>query len=231
MSEIVENAPLPRARRALAQARRQLDDLEQAREDIEKYRDLLPYVLDRLLNVWRVIDTESRGRRPQAFSTWWLNQKDGNRSSVARLRNQELKANQQSAKQEKFFRGENSIRVLENGKVEAVRPDGTISPLLPDGTVDAGEMVWQKTPMGIHSSRVGGAGSKGGARTRLHEIENRGVARGGAASGQIAERDRVARVTRYCIPANPAPPCSPPERRRAARAVPCCRPDCTAMTG
>lgn len=145
MSEIVENAPLPRARRALAQARRQLDDLEQAREDIEKYRDLLPYVLDRLLNVWRVIDTESRGRRPQAFSTWWLNQKDGNRSSVARLRNQELKANQQSAKQEKFFRGENSIRVLENGKVEAVRPDGTIAPLLPDGTVNAGEMVWQKT--------------------------------------------------------------------------------------
>lgn len=145
MSEIVENAPLPRVRRALAQARRQLDDLEQAREDVEKYRDLLPYVLDRLLNVWRVIDTESRGRRPQAFSTWWLNQKDGNRSSVARLRNHELKANQQSAKQEKFFRGENSIRVLENGKVEAVRPDGTISPLLPDGTVDAGEMVWQKT--------------------------------------------------------------------------------------
>lgn len=132
---------LPRTRKALAQARRQLNDLQSRRDDIVGFRDLLPYVLDRLLNVWRSIETESRGRRTPAFGTWWKGQLAGNREWVASLRNIELKDNHETSKADTYYRGTNAIQVFEDGHREAIRPDGSIAPRLPDGGLDAGDMV------------------------------------------------------------------------------------------
>jgi hypothetical protein len=87
-----EDGPLPEACRALAQARRVLDELVAKQDMPQAYRDHLPYVLDRLDNVWRTIDAESRGARTSAFGTWWADQRENtDRRAIKELRNGELK--------------------------------------------------------------------------------------------------------------------------------------------
>ena len=67
-----ETSPLPRSRAALEQARRVLDQLYASEESVRDYRDKMPYVLDRLDNVWRTIRGYGRvprpGERPSARS-------------------------------------------------------------------------------------------------------------------------------------------------------------------
>ena len=58
-----ETSPLPRSRAALEQARRVLDQLYASEESVRDYRDKMPYVLDRLDNVWRTI--RGYGRVPR----------------------------------------------------------------------------------------------------------------------------------------------------------------------
>jgi hypothetical protein len=47
-----------------------LDDLESHKYDKTAFRDRLPYVLDLLAGVTRMIESESRGHRTPAFGAW-----------------------------------------------------------------------------------------------------------------------------------------------------------------
>lgn len=85
---------LAQSRAALAQARRVSAELLSESNSIERFRDLAPYAFDRLDNVWRTIDSESRGRRTQEFGSWWKGEREhDHRRFVKLVRNQELKEN------------------------------------------------------------------------------------------------------------------------------------------
>jgi hypothetical protein len=68
-----------------------LDDLARHSADLEALRDRLPYVLDLLSGVTRVIDTESRGHRIPAFSAWWNTMDRSAQQAIQEMRNAELK--------------------------------------------------------------------------------------------------------------------------------------------
>jgi hypothetical protein len=68
-----------------------LDDLARHSADVDALRDRLPYVLDLLSGVTRMIDTESRGRRTPAFSTWWDAVDRSAQQAIQEMRNAELK--------------------------------------------------------------------------------------------------------------------------------------------
>jgi hypothetical protein len=68
-----------------------LDDLARHSADVDALRDRLPYVLDLLSGVTRVIDAESRGRRSTVFSAWWNTVDRSAQEAIQEMRNAELK--------------------------------------------------------------------------------------------------------------------------------------------
>ncbi len=141
-----EGGLLPEARRALAQARRVLDELVAKQDTPQSYRDHLPYVLDRLDNVWRTIDAESKGARTPAFGAWWAEQRDNtDRRAIKELRNGELKRNVPSAGHAQVFKMPGTIRVNEDGSVQVLRDDGSPVPVGPDGTLEVQPAVYTTT--------------------------------------------------------------------------------------
>jgi hypothetical protein len=68
-----------------------LDDLARHSADVDALRDRLPYVLDLLSGVTRVIDAESRGHRSMVFSTWWHTVDRSAQEAIQEMRNAELK--------------------------------------------------------------------------------------------------------------------------------------------
>lgn len=131
------NGPLPVARRALEQVRRQLTLLSEMEDAEQKYRDFLPWVLDRLENVWRMIDAESKGRRTHDFGAWWASQKTGNRQAVNVLRNAELKRNERTTMVRRVYNSGFQVRVSQDGSVSIVSPDGTELPRDQEGNLPA----------------------------------------------------------------------------------------------
>jgi hypothetical protein len=81
---------LPRSREALARAGRLLDHLAGHAHDTVALRDHLPYVLDLLAGVTRMIDSESKGRRTPQFGQWWATV-DCSTQAIQEMRNAELK--------------------------------------------------------------------------------------------------------------------------------------------
>lgn len=144
---------LPNTRKVLAQARRQLDELKRRENTVDstEYLDLIPYVLDRLLHVWQTLDDETKGNRTDAFATWWKTQLGGNRDSIRRLRNLEMKQNVRLSKSSRIYKFPNQLEVLEDGTKKAIRPDGSITPRLPDGNLDLGPVTLNHDAP--HSSR------------------------------------------------------------------------------
>lgn len=88
----VEQRLLPRAAAALERADRMLPDLIRHSLDPVAFRDRLPYVLDLLAAVSRLIDEESKGQRTNAFSEWWRREPIPRRADLFALRHAELKA-------------------------------------------------------------------------------------------------------------------------------------------
>jgi len=68
-----------------------LDDLARHSADVDALRDRLPYALDLLSGVTRMIDTESRGHRTTAFSTWWDAVDRSAQQAIQEMRNAEVK--------------------------------------------------------------------------------------------------------------------------------------------
>ncbi|MDA3806220.1 hypothetical protein PED38_15580 [Clavibacter sp. CT19] len=78
---------------ALADAKFQMNQLAQMRPNLKDFNLLLPYVLDRLANVCRSINEETKGHRSADFSSWWDPLKDDpDLTTLTRARNDELKA-------------------------------------------------------------------------------------------------------------------------------------------
>jgi len=151
---------LPLARRALAQSRRVLDRLQEDEASAERYRDYLPWVLDRLDNVWRTIDSESSGRRTPEFGRWWALQTTGNRHAIKVLRNAEVKRNEQSTRQSRIYQSRSSLEIREDGSWAthgpdgselATRADGSPVPLIVDELV---EVTWTFALPGVDDRPV-----------------------------------------------------------------------------
>jgi hypothetical protein len=87
----MDRVDLPRSREALGRAQRMLDDLARHSADVDALRDRLPYVLDLLSGVTRVIDAESRGHRSTVFSAWWNTVDRSAQGAIQEMRNAELK--------------------------------------------------------------------------------------------------------------------------------------------
>src|SRR6185312_15162672 len=108
--------------------------------------DQIGWVLDRLDNVWRSIDDESRGKRSEAFVQWWSQGWTGNRQAINKLRNAEVKKNLTQTTAAGRFRSADSIRVHKDGRVTLIREDGTEVGPGPDGvlrsTADLHTMRW-----------------------------------------------------------------------------------------
>jgi hypothetical protein len=68
-----------------------LDDLERHSNDTTDFRDRLPFVLDLLAMVTRMIDTESHGHRTPAFAAWWRGVDRFAQKTIQEMRNAELK--------------------------------------------------------------------------------------------------------------------------------------------
>jgi hypothetical protein len=68
-----------------------LDDLERHNNDTTDFRDRLPFVLDLLAGITRMIDTESRGHRTPAFAAWWSRVDRPAQHTIQEMRNAELK--------------------------------------------------------------------------------------------------------------------------------------------
>ena len=92
---------------------------------VQEYRDFIPYVLDRLDNVWRTIDAESKGRRTSAFVSWWGEQYTPSRRMLKALRNAELKNGMQSTRKRSRLQGLGHVRVHEDGRVTFHGEDGS----------------------------------------------------------------------------------------------------------
>jgi hypothetical protein len=120
-----ETTPLAASRAALDQARRLLDQLPDKERSVEEYRDVIPYVLDRLDNVWRTIDAESRGRRTPQFETWWAAQQTRTRDAIKVLRNAELKRGVQLTRKRSRFKFSGFMRIHEDGTITFHNEDGS----------------------------------------------------------------------------------------------------------
>jgi hypothetical protein len=123
--------PLPRSRAALAQARRVLDQLPAKEISVEAYRDHVPWVLDRLDNVWRTIDSESRGVRTDRFGRWWAGQRTENREAIKVLRNAEVKQGEQSTRRMMIGRSPTRLQVHEDGSITCLPEDGSEISVVP----------------------------------------------------------------------------------------------------
>jgi hypothetical protein len=128
-----ETTPLPESREALEQARRILDQLPDKEGSIEQYRDLVPYALDRLDNVWRTIKDESKGRRTHCFGTWWAEEHTRTRDAVKALRNAELKRGMKSTRKRSRFAIPGFVQVHEDGTITVHREDGSEIESGPEG--------------------------------------------------------------------------------------------------
>jgi hypothetical protein len=117
--------PLPESRAALAQARRLLDQLPDKEDSLEEYRDLIPYALDRLDNVWRTINEESEGQRTQQFAAWWAEQRTRTRDSVKVLRNYELKRNVQLTRKRSRFKFPGTMQIHKDRTITYHHEDGS----------------------------------------------------------------------------------------------------------
>jgi hypothetical protein len=127
--------PLPGSRAALAQARRVLDQLPAKESSVEAYRDYIPWVLDRLDNVWRTINSESEGKRTGRFANWWSGQVTDTREAIRVLRNAEVKRNEQSTRRTRVGMSPTRLQVHEDGTISLHRADGTVSRITPGGPV------------------------------------------------------------------------------------------------
>lgn len=93
---------------------------------MQEYADFIPYALDRLDHVWRMIERESKGKRTAAFASWWGEQYTPSRKMLKDLRNAELKHGvPQTRKHESRFRGLGYIRVHEDRRVTIHGEDGS----------------------------------------------------------------------------------------------------------
>jgi hypothetical protein len=136
---------LPLARTALEQAQRVIRQLPHKESSREDYRDHVPYALDRLDNVWRMIDKDSRGKRTRTFASWWQEERNHpNRNAVKILRNVELKDNHQTTKAEMLFKGQHTLHVDEHSRMTMLREDAAEVPRRPDGGLDGGDMILQE---------------------------------------------------------------------------------------
>jgi hypothetical protein len=147
VTDEVGDAALPRSRAALDQTRRLLDQLPQHESSPQDFRDSIGWLLDRLDNVWRTIDSESKGRRSHAFGEWWAGQKSGNRHAIKALRNAEVKQGQQTTRGELTFRMPGLIRVNDDGTVTLLDEDGNEVSRAPVGS------LVPAAPAVLHSSR------------------------------------------------------------------------------
>jgi hypothetical protein len=68
-----------------------LDDLERHRNDMTAFSDRLPYVLDLLAGVTRMIGAESSGHRTPVFGAWWGGVDRSAQEAIQEMRNAELK--------------------------------------------------------------------------------------------------------------------------------------------
>lgn len=83
---------LPRSREALARAGRLLGHLADHAHGAGALQDHLPYVLDLLAGVTRMIDEEeSKGHRTAEFGTWWKTVDRSAQQAIQEMRNAELK--------------------------------------------------------------------------------------------------------------------------------------------
>jgi hypothetical protein len=83
---------LPRAREALERAGRSLDDLSAAKtDDVNAFRDALANALNNLYVVTGLIESESKGNRPNKFSNWWNIKDQTLKNAITQLRHAEVK--------------------------------------------------------------------------------------------------------------------------------------------
>jgi hypothetical protein len=120
-----DTTPLPKSRAALARARRILNQLPDKEGSVEEYRDLIPYALELLDNVWRTIDAESRGRRTEQFGRWWADQNTSTRDAIKRLRNYELKRNVQLTRKRSRFKSPGFVQIHEDRTITFHNEDGS----------------------------------------------------------------------------------------------------------
>lgn len=166
--------PLPLSGLALAQARRVVADLMTKVSSVDDFRDAVPYALDRIDNVWRTINTESRGSRTRAFASWWASEESHpNRVAVRRLRNLELKENRLTTRAEDVYKGENLLVVRADGTRDAQRPDGSMLPLDSDGTVNLGEASFESTEWSFIFRGIDDRPIQDILDTLLHDLETR----------------------------------------------------------
>ena len=60
-----------RSKKALERASRMLDDLKGRSVSVVAFRERIPYVLDPLAGVTRVVSKATKGHRTQALAYWW----------------------------------------------------------------------------------------------------------------------------------------------------------------
>lgn len=154
---VESSTPLPRSRQALEQARRVLDELPEKEASVEKYRDLVPWALDRLDNVWRTIDDESRGQRTPEFGAWWAAQRTGTRDAVKRLRNAEVKRGEISTRRRSTFTFPGTMTIYEDRSITFHDADGAELPAGPEGVhIEANETkrLWDFALPGLEDRPV-----------------------------------------------------------------------------
>lgn len=135
--------PLPETRRALAHARRTLDKLAALEDSVQEYRDQIGWVLDRLDNVWRSINDEPRGQRPDAFVQWWSQQRTETREAIRKLRNAEMKKNLPQTGAVSRARSRDRLRIHDDGRITLIREDGTEVRPGADGALHTTAMVYE----------------------------------------------------------------------------------------
>ena len=155
---VPEEIPLlPKSRAALEQARRVLDQLPTKERSVQDYRDHIRYVLDRLDNVWRTIDAESKGRRTPEFGEWWAAQTTETRSAIKWLRTAEVKEGAVSTRKRSRLAVEGFMRVHEDGSMTFHREDGSEIEAGPQGigvTAKETESLWDFAVPGLEERRV-----------------------------------------------------------------------------
>lgn len=140
---------LPRSRESLSRFGEGLQRLRDAEADPATFRFILPLVLDQASAVTRTIDGESKGRRTQAFATWWKAADRAERDAIQELRNGELKEQQRRAG--RHIGIELTSSLIFNDKVSGVvlGPDGELHAVT--GTPDHHAYVPDASP-GVETS-------------------------------------------------------------------------------
>jgi hypothetical protein len=132
---------LLRTSMALADAKFQMNQLAQMRPGFQDFNLLLPFVLDRLANVCRSINEETKGRRSADFSSWWDQLKnDPDLTTLTGARNDELKASTRTTS------GTIDLHIpggptwhIESVEVTVTAHDGTTQTVSPRYTTESSE--------------------------------------------------------------------------------------------